>query len=119
MANNPARFIDKNGNLYSGNDSFASSLLSALGSLRGHNREKELLNYLAGISGNVIVRNVRQNTAESNIATPDGKWITRKKNDKNKVYSLHEVDVQCISKGKEHKLYEFGNKVSITRTGTV
>jgi len=26
--------------------------------------------------------------------------------------------VQCISKGKEHKLYEFGNKVSITRTGT-
>lgn len=28
------------------------------------------------------------------------------------------MDVQCISKGKEHKLYEFGNKVSITRTGS-
>jgi len=44
--------------------------------------------------------------------------LAQKKKDKNKVYSLHEVDVQCISKGKEHKLYEFGNKVSITRTGT-
>lgn len=28
------------------------------------------------------------------------------------------VNEQCISKGKEHKLYEFGNKVSITRTGS-
>jgi IS5 family transposase len=27
------------------------------------------------------------------------------KKDKNKVYSLHEVDVQCISKGKKHKQY--------------
>ena len=44
--------------------------------------------------------------------------LARKKKDKNKVYSLHKVDVQCISKGKEHKQYEFGNKVSITRTGT-
>lgn len=44
--------------------------------------------------------------------------LAQKKKDKNKIYSLHEVDVQCISKGKEHKLYEFGNKVSITRTGT-
>ncbi len=32
---------------------------------------------------------------------------------KQKIYSLHEPDVQCISKGKEHKKYEFGNKVSI------
>lgn len=32
---------------------------------------------------------------------------------KNKIYSLHEPEVQCISKGKEHKKYEFGNKVSI------
>lgn len=32
---------------------------------------------------------------------------------KDKVYSLHEPEVQCISKGKEHKRYEFGNKVSI------
>ncbi len=44
--------------------------------------------------------------------------LTQKRKDKGKIYSLHEVDVLCISKGKEHKLYEFGNKVSITRTGS-
>ena len=35
-----------------------------------------------------------------------------------KIYSLHEPEVQCISKGKEHKKYEFGNKVSIIRSIT-
>ena len=42
--------------------------------------------------------------------------LTQQKNDKNKVYSIHEPEVQCISKGKEHKKYEFGNKVSVVRT---
>ena len=40
----------------------------------------------------------------------------QKKNDKDKIYSLHEPEVECISKGKEHKKYEFGNKVSVVRT---
>ena len=35
--------------------------------------------------------------------------------DGHKIYSLHEPDVLCICKGKEHKKYEFGNKVSIVR----
>lgn len=35
--------------------------------------------------------------------------------DGHKIYSLHEPDVFCICKGKEHKKYEFGNKVSIVR----
>lgn len=40
--------------------------------------------------------------------------LGQKRQDKNKVYSLHEPEVACISKGKEHKKYEFGSKVSIT-----
>ncbi len=39
--------------------------------------------------------------------------LLQTRNSKKKIYSLHEPDVQCISKGKEHKKYEFGNKVSI------
>jgi IS5 family transposase len=39
--------------------------------------------------------------------------INQKKNDKNKIYSLYEPDVKCICKGKTHKKYEFGSKVSI------
>ncbi|WP_229215946.1 IS5 family transposase [Dyadobacter frigoris] len=44
--------------------------------------------------------------------------LEQKRNDKNKVYSVHEPEVRCISKGKEHKKYEFGSKVSIALTQT-
>jgi len=44
------------------------------------------------------------------------KILSQKKDDSNKIYSLHEPEVQCISKGKDHKRYEFGSKVSILRT---
>ncbi len=33
-----------------------------------------------------------------------------------KIYSIHEPDVKCISKGKSGKRYEFGQKVSISVT---
>jgi IS5 family transposase len=36
--------------------------------------------------------------------------------DKNKLYSLHEPQVQCISRGKAHKRYEFGQKVAVATT---
>lgn len=42
--------------------------------------------------------------------------LERKKSDKDKLYSLHEVDVECISKGKAQKKYEFGCKVSLSIT---
>ena len=42
--------------------------------------------------------------------------LAQKRNSKSKVYSLHEPDVVCISKGKEHKKFEFGNKVSVVIT---
>ena len=42
----------------------------------------------------------------------------QKRDSKNKIYSLHEPDVSCIAKGKEHKKYEFGSKVSFAMTKT-
>jgi len=42
--------------------------------------------------------------------------LTQKRTDKNKVYSVHEPEVACISKGKAHKRYEFGCKVSVAAT---
>jgi len=44
--------------------------------------------------------------------------INQGRSDKDKVYSLHEPEVQCISKGKEHNKYEFGNKSAIAKTGS-
>jgi IS5 family transposase len=46
------------------------------------------------------------------------KVLAQKRADSNKIYSLHEPHTQCMSKGKEHKKYEFGSKVSIITTKT-
>lgn len=43
------------------------------------------------------------------------KFVNGERLDDHKIYSLHEPDVLCICKGKDHKKYEFGNKVSIVR----
>ncbi len=42
--------------------------------------------------------------------------LAQQKKDKNKLYSLHAPEVECISKGKAHKRYEFGVKASIATT---
>jgi IS5 family transposase len=44
------------------------------------------------------------------------KLLTQTKDGKNKLYSLHAPEVECIAKGKVHKKYEFGVKTSITTT---
>jgi IS5 family transposase len=42
--------------------------------------------------------------------------ITQKPKDKNKLYSLHAPEVECISKGKSRTPYEFGVKASVVAT---
>ena len=69
-----------------------------------------------------LTREVERLLIEKNILTYQNqltlfqKVIHQKREDKNKIYSLHETEVQCIAKGKEHKPYEFGNKSSIALT---
>jgi IS5 family transposase len=43
--------------------------------------------------------------------------VNQHKNDKNKIYSLHKYFTDCISKGKSHKRYEFGNKIGLITDG--
>jgi transposase, IS5 family len=48
--------------------------------------------------------------------------LAQQRSDSNKIYSLHEPEVKCYTKGKEHKKFEFGSKVSILvtqRTGVI
>ncbi len=40
--------------------------------------------------------------------------LRQRKKDTDKIYSFHAPHTYCIAKGKEHKEYEFGTKVSIT-----
>lgn len=43
-------------------------------------------------------------------------FLKQEKNLQNKLYSLHASETECIAKGKAHKRYEFGCKVSIVTT---
>jgi IS5 family transposase len=64
---------------------------------------------------NKIFRNLSANTRKeykSQLAIYK-KAINQKKDDKNKVYSVFEPAVRCIAKGKPHKKFEFGSKISI------
>ena len=63
--------------------------------------------------------NVDTTVQEKAVTFPtDAKLYNRiqKRDNKNKLYSLHAEEVECISKGKAHKKYEFGCKVSVATT---
>lgn len=56
-----------------------------------------------------------RNQIAAEIALAD-RLLKQKPKDKGKLYALHEPNVDCISKGKARKRYEFGCKVSIATT---
>ncbi len=73
------------------------------------------------IAGRLVRELERKLSAEAlaNYATELAlftKVLLQKRSDSNKIYSLHEPHTLCISKGKEHKKYEFGSKVSLLIT---
>lgn len=69
-----------------------------------------------------LVRELERNLGESSKHQSGldlfKRVLSQKRSDKQKAYSLHEPEVCCISKGKEHKKYEFGNKASFVKTDT-
>ena len=87
---------------------------------RQMNRAKRELKRLKTFLG-CILRDIARK-----VATPDqtlktlleraNRILSQKQHDKNKLYSLHAPEVSCIAKGKSHKKYEFGCKVSIVST---
>ena len=68
-----------------------------------------------------LIRDIRRKTSHPDealatlLARADGVRKQRPQ-DTHKLYSLHEPEVQCISKGKTHKRYEFGQKVAVAST---
>lgn len=76
------------------------------------------LHTIAGRLVRELKRNLGENRAYDDLLFIFGKILLQRCNSSHKIYSIHEPDVQCISKGKEHKKYEFDNKVSIIRSAT-
>jgi IS5 family transposase len=65
-----------------------------------------------------VLREIDRQTAEpsrklSRLLETARRIHAQQRHDKNKVYSVHEPEVECIAKGKAGKPYEFGNKVSV------
>ncbi|MGL5257673.1 MAG: IS5 family transposase [Proteocatella sp.] len=88
---------------------------------RNHKKAIKADRKLKTIAGR-LVRELERNLKGAKITIHDQmlslfhRVLEQKRTSKDKIYSLHEPEVECIGKGKEHKKYEFGNKVSIART---
>lgn len=87
------------------------------------NRKKALradrrLRTIAGRLLRELKRNLKENHSYDKLLELFETILSQRRNSRKKIYSIHEPEVQCISKGKEHKKYEFGNKVSIIRSVT-
>jgi IS5 family transposase len=68
-----------------------------------------------------VIRDIERNYQKPdeplrNLLEIGRKIFHQQRTDKNKAYSVHAPEVECISKGKAHKRYEFGCKVSVAAT---
>jgi IS5 family transposase len=82
-----------------------------------HNRAKKATKKLKTILG-CVIRDIQRKCPNPEALLVKAlntarKIFSQKRNDKNKVYSVHAPEVECIAKGKVHKKYEFGCKVAM------
>jgi IS5 family transposase len=70
----------------------------------------------------VLIRDISRNLSQEQLSKYQEKFDLFDKvrnqqiKDKNKILSLHETHVYAITKGKDHKKYEYGTKASIVTT---
>lgn len=87
------------------------------------NRKKAIkadkrLRTIAGRLVRKLKRNLGENREYDELLSIFENILLQRHNSSHKIYSIHEPDIQSISKGKEHKKYELGNKVSLVRSTT-
>jgi transposase, IS5 family len=83
---------------------------------RARREQKRLRLYLGR-----VIRDIRRKCQEPSeqLATMlerASQIFSQKRSDSNKLYSMQAPEVECIAKGKAHKKYEFGCKVSLVST---
>ena len=80
---------------------------------------KRLKTYLGRVYRDIVRKIENRKELGSFFAAELGlasRLLSQQRQDKNKLYSLHAPEVECIAKGKAHKKYEFGVKVSVATT---
>ncbi len=83
---------------------------------RAQKQTKKIKNYLGRVIRDIERKNLNPDEQLKAQLLTAKRLLAQKKEDKNKLYSLHAPEVECIAKGKIHKKYEFGCKVSVTTT---
>jgi IS5 family transposase len=87
---------------------------------RARKETKKLRTYLGR-----VIRDIQRKAAASGLELDQqlSQYLERasriyrqQRSDNHKLYSMQAPEVECISKGKEHKKYEFGCKVSVVTT---
>ncbi len=83
---------------------------------RAARQTRKLKTYLGRVYRDIGRKAVDMDEAlKSPMATTE-RLLNQQRHDKQKLYSIHEPAVECMAKGKVHKRYEFGNKVSVVST---
>ncbi|EMO83925.1 hypothetical protein LEP1GSC070_2347 [Leptospira santarosai str. AIM] len=83
---------------------------------RANKGTKRLKTYLGCVKLDIERKVENPNIRLKSLLEISERILTQEKNSKNKIYSIHAPEVECISKGKSHKRYEFGCKVSLVST---
>lgn len=86
---------------------------------RAAKKIKKLKTYLGRVARDIerkIESDAGKRKAFSAALALAARVLAQKRGDSKKVYSVHAPEVECISKGKTHKKYEFGVKVSVATT---
>ncbi len=95
--------------------------LAARQNRRGRRQLKKLKVYLGRVCRDIERKLERvapvQREALEILLTRARRLLKQGRKDRNKLYSIHAPEVECLAKGKTHKRYEFGVKVSVA-TGT-
>jgi len=86
---------------------------------RGRREVKRLKTFLGRLTRD-IARRVEDNPewrpSFEKLLSLSTRLLSQNQKDKDKIYSLHAPEVECIAKGKAHKKYEFGNKAALVTT---
>ena len=83
---------------------------------RAQKETKQLTNYLGRVTRDISRKVTTMDTELEELLRLSERLLAQKRDDKNKLYSVHAPEVECIDKGKAHKRYEFGCKVSVATT---
>ena len=83
---------------------------------RARREQKKLKIYLGRVVRDILRKCPQPDAQLADLLHKAQRLLTQQRQDKNKLYSLHAPEEECISKGKAHKKYEFGCKVSVATT---